>query len=47
MDHFKGRRPPYETPSGVLMPAAVWIVQARANSMGLRLSSQAQGVDQA
>jgi len=38
---------PYETPSGVLMPAAVWIVQARANSMGLRLSSQAQGVDQA
>ena len=24
----------YETPSGVLMPAAVWIVRARANSLG-------------
>ena len=24
----------FETPSGVLMPAAVWIVQARANSLG-------------
>jgi ubiquinone/menaquinone biosynthesis C-methylase UbiE len=24
----------FETPSGVLMPAAVWIVQARANLMG-------------
>ncbi len=25
---------PYETPSGVLMPAAVWIVQARASLVG-------------
>ena len=25
---------PYETPAGVLMPAAVWIVQAHANSLG-------------
>jgi len=25
---------PYETPSAVLMPAAVWIVQAHANSLG-------------